>query len=206
MLVMKTLILIKTQMNLTLRMALIHLINQDNSKAKVPLNYADFLLREAILNNNKSKDKRISSKLSIDSVLRINNTSKAKKLRLKMTRTTSSVFGTLQIPMPLLQLSQLKEVKSRQTSERQIYLAIKIWLGLTQQNTSRLKPKKEISNGQTNRLSANNLKHNMTKNCNISMIKKMEETPHLSLSGVGTRKDSSRAPGLLQSMDSFKDL
>ena len=78
-----------------LQMALKNLRSQGNSKANIPLLSADFLLSQLILISKQSKGKRISSKLLIDSALKVMNTSKAKRLRFKMTQTTSSVSVTL---------------------------------------------------------------------------------------------------------------
>ena len=78
-----------------LQMVLKNLKSQGYSKAKIPLLSADFLLSQLILISKQIKGKRISSKLLIDSALKVMNTSKAKRLRFKMTQTTSSVSVTL---------------------------------------------------------------------------------------------------------------
>ena len=85
----------QAQMIGKLQMALKNLRSQGNSKANIRLLSADFLLSQLILISKQSKGKRISSKLLIDSVLKVMNTSKAKRLRFKMTQTTSSVSVTL---------------------------------------------------------------------------------------------------------------
>ena len=96
-----------------LQMALTNLNSQENFKAKLPLNFADFLRRHLLMSSKQRTGNRISSKLLIDFVLKIKITSEEKRLSLKMTQTTFSAFETLLTLMPLLQLSLSKENKPR---------------------------------------------------------------------------------------------